>query len=47
VPAILRHKQERWCATLAFLFNEDAGLLAWADPALDITPDIARRVDQP
>ena len=43
-PAIASVAKER---KLAFLFNEDAGLLAWADPALDITPDIARRVDQP
>jgi outer membrane protein len=32
---------------LQFLFNEDIGLLAWADPALDITEDIVKRVDQP
>ena len=43
-PAIASVVKER---KLLFLFNEDSGLLAWADPALDITPDIARRVDQP
>lgn len=43
-PAIASVVKER---KLLFLLNEDSGLLAWADPALDITPDIARRVDQP
>ena len=32
---------------LTFLFNEDSGVLAWADPAYDVTADIARRVSQP
>jgi Skp family chaperone for outer membrane proteins len=30
-----------------FVLNEDSGLLAWANPALDITPDIVRRLNQP
>lgn len=32
---------------LMLLFNEDAGLLAWADPTLDVTAEVAKRVDQP
>jgi Skp family chaperone for outer membrane proteins len=32
---------------LLFVFNEDAGLFAWANPALDITPDIVKRLNQP
>jgi Skp family chaperone for outer membrane proteins len=43
-PAIASVAKER---ALQFLFNEDSGLLAWADPAFDITSDIAKRVDQP
>ena len=43
-PAIAAVVKDR---ALLFLFNEDSGLLAWADPALDITADIAKRVDQP
>ena len=27
--------------------NEDAGLVAWAGPALDITQEIVKRIDQP
>jgi Skp family chaperone for outer membrane proteins len=30
---------------LALVFNADAGVLAWSDPALDITPDVVQRVD--
>ncbi len=30
-----------------FVFNEDSGMLAWANPALDITADIVKRVNQP
>jgi hypothetical protein len=43
-PAIASVVKER---ALLFLFNEDSGLLAWADPAVDITAEIAKRVDQP
>jgi Skp family chaperone for outer membrane proteins len=32
---------------LLLVFNEDAGVVAWGDPALDITPDVIRRVNQP
>lgn len=31
---------------LLVVFNEDAGLIAWADPQLDITADVVRRVEQ-
>ena len=27
------------------VINEDAGLLAWADPLLDITPDVVKTLD--
>ena len=30
-----------------FVLNEDSGLLAWANPALDITPDVVKRMNQP
>ena len=30
-----------------FVFNEDAGLLAWANPALDVTADVVKRLNQP
>lgn len=30
-----------------FVFNQDSGLLAWANPALDITPDVVKRMNQP
>ena len=43
-PAVTTVVKERG---LAFLFNEDSGLLAWADPAYDITADIATPVSQP
>jgi outer membrane protein len=32
---------------LLLVFDIDSGLLAWADPSLDITPDIVKRLDQP
>ncbi len=32
---------------LLLVLNEDAGVVAWSDPALDITPEVVRRVDQP
>ncbi len=31
---------------LLIVFNEDVGLIAWADPLLDITPDVVRRIEQ-
>jgi Skp family chaperone for outer membrane proteins len=30
-----------------FVLNEDSGLLAWANPALDITEDVVKRISQP
>ena len=30
-----------------FVFNEDAGLLAWVNPALDVTADVVKRLNQP
>lgn len=30
-----------------FVFNEDAGMLAWANPAMDITSDVVKRLNQP
>jgi outer membrane protein len=32
---------------LLIVFDIDSGLLAWADPSLDITPDVVKRLDQP
>jgi Skp family chaperone for outer membrane proteins len=32
---------------LVLVFNQDAGLIAWGAPALDITPDVVSRVNQP
>jgi Skp family chaperone for outer membrane proteins len=43
-PAVATVVKERG---VLLLFDEDSGLLAWADPTLDITSDIARRVSQP
>ena len=43
-PAVATVVKERG---ILLLFNEDSGLLAWADPVLDITGDIAKRVSQP
>ncbi len=43
-PAIGAVVKERG---LLFLFNEDAGTLTWADPALDVTADIVKRLDRP
>lgn len=43
-PAIGAVVKERG---LLFLFNEDAGTLTWADPALDVTEDIVKRLDRP
>ena len=30
-----------------FVLNEDSGLLAWANPALDITAEVVKRMNQP
>ena len=30
-----------------FVFNEDSGQLAWANPALDITGDVVKKLNQP
>jgi outer membrane protein len=30
---------------LALVFNADAGVLMWSDPALDITPEVVERLD--
>ena len=30
-----------------FVFNEDSGMLAWANPAADITADVVKRLNQP
>ena len=32
---------------LLFVLNQDSGVLAWADPSLDITADVVAAVDQP
>jgi Skp family chaperone for outer membrane proteins len=32
---------------LLLVINEDAGLFAWADPRLDITSEVVKRVNQP
>lgn len=32
---------------LLFVLNEDSGILAWATPALDITADVVKRLNQP
>jgi len=32
---------------LLFVLNQDSGVLAWADPSLDITPDVVALVNQP
>jgi len=32
---------------LLIVLNQDAGVIAWADAALDITPEVVSRVDQP
>jgi outer membrane protein len=32
---------------LLFVINEDAGVLAWANPALDITADVVKKLGQP
>ena len=32
---------------LLFVLNQDSGVLAWADPSLDITKDVIAIVNQP
>ena len=32
---------------LLFVLNQDSGVLAWADPSLDITTDVITLVNQP
>jgi Skp family chaperone for outer membrane proteins len=32
---------------LLFVLNQDSGILAWADPSVDITPDVVAAVNQP
>lgn len=32
---------------LLFVLNQDSGVLAWADPSLDITTDVVALVNQP
>ena len=43
-PALDAVAKER---DLIFVFNEDSGLLAWANPVADITGDIVKRLNQP
>lgn len=43
-PALDAVARER---NLLFVINEDAGMLAWANPALDITGDVVKRLGQP
>ncbi len=43
-PALESVAKER---NLLFVINEDAGLLAWANPTLDITADVVTRLNQP
>jgi len=30
-----------------FVFNEDSGMLAWANPTVDVTADVVKRLNQP
>ena len=43
-PALDQVAKDR---SLWLVFNEDAGLIAWASPVLDITGDVVKRIDQP
>jgi Skp family chaperone for outer membrane proteins len=43
-PALDRVARDR---SLWLIFNEDAGVVAWGHPALDITREVATRIDQP
>ena len=42
-PALQQVAQTK---SLAMIFNEDSGLLAWAHPSLDVTADVVARLDQ-
>jgi Skp family chaperone for outer membrane proteins len=33
--------------SLLFVLNQDSGVLAWADPRFDITPDVVAIMNQP
>jgi Skp family chaperone for outer membrane proteins len=41
-PALQQVAADR---SLAMIFNEDSGLLAWAHPSLDVTADVVARLD--
>ena len=43
-PALDALAKER---RLLFVLNEDAGLLTWANPSVDITADLVKRLNQP
>ena len=43
-PALDQVAKDR---NLWLVFNEDVGLIAWGNPALDITSDVVKRIDQP
>jgi Skp family chaperone for outer membrane proteins len=43
-PALDQVAKDR---SLWLVFNEDAGLIAWANPVLDITSEVVKRIDQP
>jgi outer membrane protein len=43
-PALAAVAKERG---LLLVVNEDEGLLAWADPVADISPDVIRRMNPP
>lgn len=43
-PALDQVAKDR---SLWLVFNEDAGLIAWANPVLDITGEVVKRIDQP
>ena len=43
-PALAAVAKERG---FLFVLNEDSGLLAWANPALDITAEVVKRMNQP
>ena len=43
-PALQQVATEK---SLAMIFNEDSGLLAWAHPSLDVTAEVIAKLDQP
>ena len=43
-PALQQVATEK---SLAIIFNEDSGLLAWAHPSLDVTAEVIAKLDQP